>query len=170
MGQNITSGQNFDLERNATCLNSTAVDLYYMPNTANTLYGGLHHTPTQYHPNSSAPSSAITLPPQSLPPRREQGQRQGNLRIDNVNNVPQQRSSTSRETSLLFIAGASVYAWIGYRQQTRQRFQPTRRKLIPLLGTQLHHHNSTTTPTFLPPSSFLSSMPYGNVAQDPCRF
>lgn len=165
MGRNITSGQNFDLEQNATCLNSTAVDLYYMPDTANTLYGGLHQTPTQYHPQQFSP----------LLCRPNLCRHEGNK--DNGKETSASTTSTTSPNNARALQGKrrccsslTPLSTCGSGTVDKRVNDFNRPE-----GSSYHRseHNFTTTPLPLPPfhrpSPFLSSMPYGNVAQDPCH-
>ena len=123
MNQNITSGQNFDIEWDSTCLNSTAVDIYlYMPDAANSrihmwqnVNFALGKYTTALHSswwNSTASSVKLQLKivPNGSPPflsdfpaapifaatKGNKDNGKVTSAIDNVSNFPQQHSSTSK--------------------------------------------------------------------------
>lgn len=150
MNQNVTSGENFDIEWDTTCLNSTAVDIYlYMPDADNSrihLWQNVNFAPGKYtgviHSswwNSTEGSVKLQLKivPNGSPPflsdfpaapifsatKGTKDNGKTTSAIDNVNNLNQQRSSSSKGKvaagvliPLLFIFGAAIYAWLKYKR------------------------------------------------------
>lgn len=123
MNQNVTTGQNFDIEWDSTCLNSTAVDIYlYMPDADNSrihMWQNVNFALGKYTSalhsswwNSTEGSVKLQLKivPNGSPPflgdfpaapiftatkgNKDNGKTTPG--IDNVNNFPQPHSSTSK--------------------------------------------------------------------------
>lgn len=123
MNQNVTTGENFNIEWDSTCLNSTAVDIYlYMPDADNTRihmwqnvnFGVGQYTGTLHSswwnstegsvklqlkivPNGSPPFlSDFPAAPIFLATKGSKDTVKVTSGIDNVNNFSQQHSSSSK--------------------------------------------------------------------------
>jgi hypothetical protein len=123
MNQNVTSGENFAIEWDSTCLNSTGVDIYlYMPNADNTRihmwqnvnfaagqYTGVLHS-SWWNSTGSSVKLQLKIVPNGSPPflsdfpaapifiatKGNQDSGKVTAGIDTVNNFAQQHSSSSK--------------------------------------------------------------------------